>query len=63
PRERCERIGLGYLDPATVDLAEWEGREEEGVLLVRKAGEMLYRKYSLLHNSLKRDIEHFDNSA
>ncbi|MEE8390953.1 MAG: lactate racemase domain-containing protein [Anaerolineae bacterium] len=63
PRERCERIGLGYLDPATVDLAEWEGREEEGVLLVRKAGEMLYRNYSLLHNSLKRDIEHFDNSA
>ena len=43
PRERCERIGLGYLDPATVDPDEWAGREKEGILLVRKAGEMLYR--------------------
>jgi hypothetical protein len=43
PRQRCERIGLGYLDPATVDPSDWEGRENEGVLLVRRAGEMLYR--------------------
>jgi len=43
PRERCERIGLGYLDPTTVDPEEWAGREEEGILLVRRAGERLYR--------------------
>jgi nickel-dependent lactate racemase len=43
PRERCERIGLGYLDPATVDPEEWASREQEGILLVRRAGEMLYR--------------------
>jgi lactate racemase len=43
PRERCERINLGYLDPATVRPAEWEGREGEGVLLVPRAGERLYR--------------------
>ena len=43
PRERCERIGLGYLDPATVDPEQWAGQEDEGVLLVRRAGEMLYR--------------------
>ena len=43
PRERCERINLGYLDPATVNPAEWVGREDEGVLVVPKAGEMLYR--------------------
>ena len=41
PRERCERIGLGYLNPATIEPDEWEGRE--GVLLVRTAGERLYR--------------------
>ncbi len=41
--ERCRKIGLGYMDPATVDVAEWEGREEEGVLVVGRAGEMLYR--------------------
>jgi len=43
PRERCDRLGLGYLDPSTVDPEEWAGRESEGVLLVRRAGEMLYR--------------------
>jgi nickel-dependent lactate racemase len=43
PRERCERIGLGYLDPAKVNPEEWANREDEGLLLVRRAGEMLYR--------------------
>jgi nickel-dependent lactate racemase len=43
PRERCERVNLGYLDPAEVDIKKWEGREEEGILVVHKAGEMLYR--------------------
>ena len=42
-KERCERINLGYLDPATVDPQEWAGREDEGILLVPRAGEMLYR--------------------
>jgi nickel-dependent lactate racemase len=41
PRERCERINLGYLDPAEVDRAAWQGRE--GWLVVPRAGEMLYR--------------------
>ena len=43
PRERCEMINLGYLDPATIDLDAWKDREDEGLLLVPKAGEMLYR--------------------
>jgi len=43
PRERCEAIGLGYLDPNQVDLQEWNDRENEGILLVRRAGEQLYR--------------------
>jgi nickel-dependent lactate racemase len=43
PRERCEKVNLGYLDPDTVDLSEWECREDEGVLVVPRAGEMLYR--------------------
>jgi nickel-dependent lactate racemase len=43
PRERCEKVNLGYLDPATIDLNEWQGREHEGILVVPKAGEMLYR--------------------
>jgi len=43
PRERCERIGLAYLDPRTVNPEAWAGREHEGVLLVRRAGEILYK--------------------
>lgn len=43
PEERCRRIGLGYRDPSTVDPEEWANREDEGVLLVRKGGEILYR--------------------
>lgn len=41
--ERCRKINLGYRDPASIDLAAWQGRESEGVLVVPRAGEMLYR--------------------
>lgn len=41
--ETCARLNLGYLDPASVDVEAWAHREDEGVLLVRKAGERLYR--------------------
>jgi lactate racemase len=43
PEERCRRINLGYCDPRNIRPADWAGREREGVLLVPRAGEMLYR--------------------
>lgn len=43
PPEVCERINLGYRDPATINPEDFANREDEGILLVRKAGEMLYR--------------------
>jgi nickel-dependent lactate racemase len=43
PEERCCQVNLDYLDPSTVNPQEWADREDEGVLLVPKAGEMLYR--------------------
>jgi nickel-dependent lactate racemase len=43
PRERCERVNLGYLDPESVNPDEWRDREDERILLVPNAGEMLYR--------------------
>ncbi len=43
PRELCAKINLGYRDPATLNLDDFAHRESEGVLLVPKAGEMLYR--------------------
>lgn len=39
----CRELNLGYRDPDSIDPEEWADREDEGVLLVRKAGETLYR--------------------
>ncbi len=39
----CARLNLGYLDPARVDAHEWQNREDEDILYVPKAGEILYR--------------------
>jgi nickel-dependent lactate racemase len=41
--DRCRKVNLGYLDPQSIHFDEWQGREAEGILLVPKAGEMLYR--------------------
>lgn len=41
--ERCAAHNLGYLDPATIRLEDWADREDEGILLVPRAGEVLYR--------------------
>ncbi len=41
--ERCKKINLGYQNPDEIDPAEWENKEKEGILLVRNAGEVLYR--------------------
>ncbi len=41
--ETCREVNLGYRDPASIDIESFANREEDGVLLVRKAGEHLYR--------------------
>lgn len=43
PEERCRRINLGYRDYHDIDVSQWANREDEGLLLVPHAGEMLYR--------------------
>ncbi len=43
PEERCRRINLGYADYRKIDPEAWKGREQEGILYVPHAGEMLYR--------------------
>ena len=43
PEERCRRVNLDYRDPRTIRPADWADREEEGILLVPRAGEFLYR--------------------
>ena len=41
--EICSQINLGYRDHNSINIEDYADREEEGILLVRKAGEMLYR--------------------
>ena len=41
--EDCARLNLGYMDPNQVQISEWKERENEGILYVPRAGEILYR--------------------
>ena len=43
PEPVCQQINLGYRDPNTIRTADFANREDEGVLLVPKAGEMLFQ--------------------
>ena len=43
PEAVCRKVNLGYLDPRGVRFEDYQGRESQGVLLVRRAGEILYR--------------------
>lgn len=42
PEELCRRINLGYRNPAAIRPEDFANREDEGVLFVPKAGEMLF---------------------
>lgn len=39
----CARLNLGYMNPAEIKVEEWENREQEDILYVPRAGEILYR--------------------
>lgn len=42
-RERCRKVNLGYMDPDQIDMANYENKEDKGILLVHHAGEVLHR--------------------
>jgi nickel-dependent lactate racemase len=42
-RQRCRDVNLGYIDPEQIDIRNYENKEDKGILLVRNAGEQLYR--------------------
>jgi nickel-dependent lactate racemase len=44
PEEKCRQINLGYLDPALIDIENYRNREQEGILYVDHAGEILYKR-------------------
>jgi len=41
--ERCRKLNLGYVDPKSINFADWRGREAEDIKLIPRAGETLYR--------------------
>jgi len=41
--EICQKVNLGYIDYKKIKIEEFENREEEGILVVKNAGEVLYR--------------------
>lgn len=43
PKEKCEQINLGYLNPEEIRIDDYMEREDEGILYIDHAGEILYR--------------------
>jgi nickel-dependent lactate racemase len=43
PEEKCLRVNLGYMDPRTIQLSDYMNKEDQGVLFVDHAGEILHR--------------------
>jgi nickel-dependent lactate racemase len=43
PEKMCRKINLGYMDPEEVRVEEYQKRENEGILFVDHAGEVLHR--------------------
>jgi nickel-dependent lactate racemase len=43
PEDECRAVNLGYRDPLSIDPRRFAHREDEGILLVERAGESLYR--------------------
>jgi len=49
PAERCQQVNLGYRDPQTIDPDQWQSRQNENLLVVPHAGEVLYRLKENVH--------------
>ena len=43
PENMCKKINLGYRDLASINIEDWMNKENEGILYIPKAGEILYR--------------------
>jgi nickel-dependent lactate racemase len=43
PEDVCRRINVGYMDPRRIRLADYMNKEEQGILCVDHAGEILHR--------------------
>jgi hypothetical protein len=54
-KERCEKVNLGYMDPKKINIADYENKEDQGILVVHHAGEILHRLSSGFIPSIPKD--------
>ena len=40
---RCEKLNLGYMNPDNINITDFRSKEDDGILVVEHAGEILYR--------------------
>ena len=43
PKGKCHQVNLGYMDPRTIQLSDYMNKEDQGILFVDHAGEILHR--------------------
>ncbi len=41
--EKCRRINLGYMNPSKIDIEDYLNKEDDGILFVDHAGEILFK--------------------
>ena len=61
-RQRCEKVNLGYMNPDEINISDYEKREDQGIVVVYDAGEILYRLTTGMpviptNNSGQREVE------
>jgi nickel-dependent lactate racemase len=61
-RQRCEKVNLGYMNPDEMKISDYEKKEDQGILVVYDAGEILYRLTTGMpviptNNSGQREVE------
>jgi len=43
PEDRCRQLNLGYMNPKDINIKDWMNKEDEGILCIPEAGEVLYK--------------------
>jgi len=61
-KQRCEKVNLGYMNPDEINISDYEKREDQGIVVVYDAGEILYRLTTGMpviptNNSGQREME------
>lgn len=43
PEDDCRHLNLGYMDPEKIKIEDWTGKEDQGIIYVPRAGEILHK--------------------